>query len=159
VKKSFEPPVQGFSHVPFNDGPALLAAVQEPGTVAVLLEPIQGEIGVNPATPEFLRLARDLLRPTWHAPHVRRSAVRPCRTGDWCGWKTLAGPDLMPDAISWAKGIAGGFPLGAIWVSDRLVMLKSGDTIPLCDLLGPGTHGTTLAEPRWSVLAQVKSLP
>src|SRR3989440_9295583 len=60
VKKSFEPPVQGFTHVPFNDGPALLAAVQEPGTVAVLLEPIQGEIGVNPASAEFLRLARDL---------------------------------------------------------------------------------------------------
>jgi acetylornithine/succinyldiaminopimelate/putrescine aminotransferase len=65
------------------------------------------------------------------------------RTGDWCGWKTLVGPDLMPDAVSWAKGIAGGFPLGAIWASDRPVKLKSGETIPLCDLLGPGSHGTT----------------
>ena len=52
-------------------------------------------------------------------------------------------PDLAPDAVSWAKGIAGGFPLGAIWVSDRPVSLKSGATIPLCDLLGPGSHGTT----------------
>src|SRR4051812_35843577 len=50
---------------------------------------------------------------------------------------------LMPDAVSWAKGIAGGFPLGAIWVSDRVVTLKTGETKPLCDLLGPGTHGTT----------------
>jgi acetylornithine/succinyldiaminopimelate/putrescine aminotransferase len=49
----------------------------------------------------------------------------------------------MPDAASWAKGIAGGFPLGAIWVSDRPVTLKSGETKPLCDLLGPGSHGTT----------------
>jgi len=49
----------------------------------------------------------------------------------------------MPDAISWAKGIAGGFPLGAIWVSDRAVTLADGTTKPLCDLLGPGTHGTT----------------
>jgi acetylornithine/succinyldiaminopimelate/putrescine aminotransferase len=66
------------------------------------------------------------------------------RTGDWCGWKTLlGGSDLMPDAVSWAKGIAGGFPLGAIWVSDRLVTLKTGETKQLCDLLGPGTHGTT----------------
>jgi acetylornithine/succinyldiaminopimelate/putrescine aminotransferase len=65
------------------------------------------------------------------------------RTGDWCGWKTLAGSDFMPDACSWAKGIAGGFPLGAIWVSDRLVTLKTGETKSLCDLLGPGTHGTT----------------
>jgi acetylornithine/succinyldiaminopimelate/putrescine aminotransferase len=144
VKKSFEPPVQGFCHVPYNDGPALLAAVQEPGIVAVLLEPIQGEIGVNPATPEFLQLARDLC--DRHGLLLMFDEVQ-CglgRTGDWCGWKTLlGGGDLMPDAVSWAKGIAGGFPLGAIWVSDRLVSLKSGATIPLCDLLGPGSHGTT----------------
>jgi acetylornithine/succinyldiaminopimelate/putrescine aminotransferase len=49
----------------------------------------------------------------------------------------------MPDAVSWAKGIAGGFPLGAIWVSDKPVQLKTGETKPLCDLLGPGSHGTT----------------
>ena len=143
VKKGFEPPVQGFMHVPFNDEPTLLAAVQDPGTVAVLLEPIQGEIGVCPATPEFLRLARDLC--DRHGLLLMFDEVQ-CglgRTGDWCAWKTLAGPDLMPDAVSWAKGIAGGFPLGAIWASDRLVTLKAGATLPLCDLLGPGTHGTT----------------
>jgi acetylornithine/succinyldiaminopimelate/putrescine aminotransferase len=143
VKKGFEPPVQGFVHVPFNDGPALLGAMQEPARVAVLLEPIQGEIGVNPATSEFLRLARDLC--DRHRMLLMFDEVQ-CglgRTGDWCGWKTLAGPDLMPDAVSWAKGIAGGFPLGAIWVSDRPVTLKDGTTKPLCDLLGHGTHGTT----------------
>jgi acetylornithine/succinyldiaminopimelate/putrescine aminotransferase len=64
------------------------------------------------------------------------------RTGDWVGGRTLA-PDVMPDAISWAKGIAGGFPLGAIWVSDRPVKMSDGQTKPLCDILGPGTHGTT----------------
>ena len=143
VKKGFEPLLAGFVHVPFNDGPTLITAVEEPGTVAVLLEPIQGEIGVLPATPEFLRLARDLC--DRHGLLLMFDEVQ-CglgRTGDWCGWKTLAGSDFMPDACSWAKGIAGGFPLGAIWVSDRPVTLKSGDTIPLCDLLGPGTHGTT----------------
>jgi len=143
VKKGFEPLLAGFVHVPFNDEPALLAAVQEPGTVAVLLEPIQGEIGVLPATPEFLRLARDLC--DRHELLLMFDEVQ-CglgRTGDWCGWKTLAGNDLMPDACSWAKGIAGGFPLGAIWVSNRPVTLKTGETKPLCDLLGPGTHGTT----------------
>ena len=143
VKKGFEPLLAGFVHVPFNDGPALISAVEEPGTVAVLLEPIQGEIGVLPATPEFLKLARDLC--DRHGLLLMFDEVQ-CglgRTGDWCGWKTLAGSGLMPDACSWAKGIAGGFPLGAIWVSDRPVLLKSGETIPLCDLLGPGTHGTT----------------
>ena len=64
------------------------------------------------------------------------------RTGDWCGWKSIA-PDVMPDAVSWAKGIAGGFPLGAIWVNERSVALKDGTVKKLCDLLGPGTHGTT----------------
>lgn len=143
VKKGFDPLVQGFSYVEFNNGPALLAAVQDPNTVAVLLEPVQGERGIYAATPEFLQLARELC--DRHGLLLMFDEVQ-CglgRTGDWCGWKTLAGPELMPDAVSWAKGIAGGFPLGAIWVSDRPVQLKSGGTIPLCDLLGPGSHGTT----------------
>ena len=144
VKKGFEPAVEGFRHVPFNDGPALLAAVQEPGTVAVLMEPIQGERGVHPASAAFLKLARELC--DRHGLLLMFDEVQ-CglgRTGDWCGWKTLLGDaSVMPDAVSWAKGIAGGFPLGAIWVSDRTVTLKTGGTIPLCDLLGPGSHGTT----------------
>jgi acetylornithine/succinyldiaminopimelate/putrescine aminotransferase len=142
VKKGFDPLVPGFRHIPFNDEAALLAALSEPRTAAVLLEPIQGEIGVNPATPEFLRLARkicterDLLL-MWDEVQCGLG-----RTGDWVGGRTLA-PDVMPDAISWAKGIAGGFPLGAIWVSDRPVKMSDGQTKPLCDILGPGTHGTT----------------
>jgi len=144
VKKGFEPAVEGFVHVPFNDGPALLAAVQAPHTIAVLIEPVQGERGIWAASAEFLRLARSLC--DRHGLLLMFDEVQ-CglgRTGDWCGWKTLLGTDeVLPDAVSWAKGIAGGFPLGAIWVSAREITLKSGETIPLCDLLGPGTHGTT----------------
>jgi acetylornithine/succinyldiaminopimelate/putrescine aminotransferase len=144
VKRSFEPPVQGFMHVPFNDAPALLAAVQSPDAVAVLLEPVQGEIGILPATPAFLRHARDLC--DRHNLLLMFDEVQ-CglgRSGDWCGWRTIAGnDDAAPDAMSWAKGIAGGFPLGGIWVSERPVQLKDGSTKPLCDLLGPGSHGTT----------------
>jgi acetylornithine aminotransferase/acetylornithine/N-succinyldiaminopimelate aminotransferase len=144
VKKGFEPLVPGFVHVPFNDGPALLAAVQSPATVAVLLEPVQGEVGVIPATSQFLRHARDLC--DRHRLLLLFDEVQ-CglgRTGTWCGWKAVAADDRpAPDAISWAKGIAGGFPLGAIWVSDKPIALKNGKTVPLCDLLGPGSHGTT----------------
>ncbi len=143
VKKGFEPLVEGFEQVNYNDGPALLDALQNPGIAAVLFEPVQGERGIYPASPEYLRLARELC--DRHHALLMFDEVQ-CglgRTGDWCGWKTLAGDDLMPDAVSWAKGIAGGFPLGAIWVSDRPVTLKTGATIPLCDLLGPGSHGTT----------------
>jgi acetylornithine/succinyldiaminopimelate/putrescine aminotransferase len=134
--------VEGFTHVPFNDGPALLAAMQEANVTAVLMEPIQGESGIYPASAAYLRQARDLC--DLHSTLLLFDEVQ-CglgRTGSWGGWQVIE-PGIEPDAVSWAKGIAGGFPLGAIWVSDRQVTLKSGETKPLCDLLGPGSHGTT----------------
>jgi predicted acetylornithine/succinylornithine family transaminase len=141
VKKGFEPMVAGFVHVPFNDTPALLSAIT-PRTVAILLEPVQGESGIKPVSAEFLKDVRDIC--DRHGLLMMLDEVQ-CglgRTGDWCGWKSIA-PDVMPDAVSWAKGIAGGFPLGAIWVRDKKIALKSGDEISLANLLGPGTHGTT----------------
>ncbi len=142
VKKGFEPMVEGFRHVPFNDVAALSSAVDVPGTVAVLIEPVQGEIGIHPATAEFLRAARRMCDERDLLLMFDEVQCGLGRTGDWCGWKSIA-PDVMPDAVSWAKGIAGGFPLGAIWVSEREVTLKDGTKKKLCDLLGPGTHGTT----------------
>ena len=142
VKKGFEPMVEGFSHVPFNDSDALRAAVAAPGTAAVLIEPIQGESGVHPASADFLRTARRLCDERNLLLMFDEVQCGLGRTGDWCGWKAIA-PEVMPDAVSWAKGIAGGFPLGAIWVCEREVALKDGAKKKLCDLLGPGTHGTT----------------
>jgi acetylornithine aminotransferase/acetylornithine/N-succinyldiaminopimelate aminotransferase len=142
VKKGFEPMVEGFRHVPFNDIAALQTAVDEPGTVAVLIEPVQGEIGVHPADAKFLRAARELCDERDLLLMFDEVQCGLGRTGEWCGWKSIA-PDMMPDAVSWAKGIAGGFPLGAIWVNERAVTLKNGTVKKLCDLLGPGTHGTT----------------
>ena len=142
VKKGFEPMVEGFRHVPFDDVAALQAAVDAPGTVAVLIEPVQGESGVHPASAEFLRAARELCDERNLLLMLDEVQCGLGRTGDWCGWKSIA-PDVMPDAVSWAKGIAGGFPLGAIWVNEREVTLKDGTKKKLCDLLGPGTHGTT----------------
>ena len=149
VKKGFEPMVAGFAvapthdgYVPYNDCAALRAAVSQPGVVAVLLEPVQGESGIHPATPEFLRLARQLCDERGLLLFFDEVQCGLGRTGDWCGWRSIA-PDVMPDAVSWAKGIAGGFPLGSIWVSDREVTLKDGTKKKLCDLLGPGSHGTT----------------
>ena len=143
VKKGFEPLVEGFSHVPFNDEAALRGAAEKPATVAILLEPVQGEIGIVAARPEFLSLARQLCDERNLLLLFDEVQCGLGRTGDWCGWKTLGGDELMPDAVSWAKGIAGGFPMGAVWISDRPVSLANGQQIPLCDLLGPGTHGTT----------------
>jgi acetylornithine/succinyldiaminopimelate/putrescine aminotransferase len=142
VKQGFEPAVPGFMHVPYNDEPALLAALEQPGIVAVLLEAIQGERGVVPATASFLKTARALCDDRGLLLMLDEVQCGLGRTGEWCGWRAIA-PDVMPDAISWAKGIAGGFPLGAIWVSDREVTRKTGAKLKLCDLLGPGSHGTT----------------
>ena len=142
VKKGFEPMVEGFRHVPFNDIAALQSAVDVSGTIAVLIEPVQGEIGVQPASAEFLRAARELCDERDLLLMFDEVQCGLGRTGEWCGWKSIA-PDVMPDAVSWAKGIAGGFPLGAIWVNEREVTLRDGTRKKLCDLLGPGTHGTT----------------
>jgi acetylornithine/N-succinyldiaminopimelate aminotransferase len=142
VKVGFGPLVPGFRHIPINDVPALLAAINEK-TVAVLIEPIQGEGGINLAAADFLRKLRFICDE--HDLLLMFDEVQ-CglgRTGDWCGWKTLTQDDLMPDAISWAKGIAGGFPMGSFWVRHKTMTLADGSVSDLVDLYGPGTHGTT----------------
>ena len=65
------------------------------------------------------------------------------RLGNWCAWKEIVSEGFVPDTISWAKGIGGGFPLGATWISKKPVRTLKGEAADLCDLLNPGTHGTT----------------
>jgi acetylornithine aminotransferase/acetylornithine/N-succinyldiaminopimelate aminotransferase len=130
VKHGFEPPVDGFRHVPFNDLDAVAKAV-ESKTVAILLEPIQGESGIRPATAEFLRGLRRLCDERKLLLMFDEVQCGLGRTGDFCGFRTIAS-DVQPDAISWAKGLGGGFPIGAVWIRG-----------PYADVLGPGTHGTT----------------
>jgi acetylornithine aminotransferase/acetylornithine/N-succinyldiaminopimelate aminotransferase len=137
VKTGFAPLVEGFTHVPFNDLAAVEAAVT-PKTVAILLEPVQGEGGINPATPEFLRGLRELCDRRDLLLMFDEVQCGFGRTGDWCAWRTIVSSGVEPDAVSWAKGIAGGVPLGAFWAGTR-----AAGAGPLCDVLGPGTHGTT----------------
>ncbi|HEY8900185.1 MAG TPA: aspartate aminotransferase family protein [Chthoniobacterales bacterium] len=138
VKIGFAPLLEGFTHVPTNDLAAVRAAIGAK-TVAILVEPIQGEGGIHLATAEFLRGLRELCDA--HNLLLLFDEVQ-CglgRTGDWRGWKSITPEGVEPDGISWAKGIANGFPLGAFWVRNHAL----DDRGPLCDLLGPGTHGTT----------------
>jgi acetylornithine/N-succinyldiaminopimelate aminotransferase len=130
VKKGFEPLVDGFRHVPFNDLDAVAKAVT-PKTVAILLEPIQGESGIRPAAPEFLRGLRQLCDERNLLLMFDEVQCGVGRTGEFCAFRAIA-PDVVPDAISWAKGLAGGFPIGAIWARQ-----------PFADVLGPGTHAST----------------
>ena len=132
IKKGFAPLLEGFVHLPYGDLAAVSTAIG-PRTVAILVEPVQGEGGIHIATGEFLRGLRRICDE--HDLLLLFDEIQ-CglgRTGDWCGWKTLDA-NIMPDGVSWAKGIANGFPLGAFWAASSR---------GLCDLLGPGTHGTT----------------
>jgi acetylornithine aminotransferase/acetylornithine/N-succinyldiaminopimelate aminotransferase len=136
VKKGFEPMTPGFRHVPYNDLEAMRAAIS-PATVAILVEGIQGEGGVTPATPNYLRGLRALcdekklllLMDSVQCGHFRSGCFQSFQ-------RILAGisgaEEFQPDGISMAKSLGGGFPIGAFWVR-----------APYADLLSAGTHGTT----------------
>jgi predicted acetylornithine/succinylornithine family transaminase len=138
VKEGFDPLLPGFRHLPFNDLAALEAAIS-PITAAILLEPVQGEGGVNVATPEFLRGVAALCKKHDLLLLLDEVQVGFGRCGPTMAWRAIA-PEVQPDAISWAKGMGGGFPIGAFWLSDRPVD-ASGKS--LSSLMGPGSHGTT----------------
>ena len=142
VRKGFEPLTPGFAQAIFNDLSSVAAAVTE-RTAAILLEPIQGESGVMPATADFLRGLRRLCDERGLLLMFDEVQCGLGRTGDWCAWRSLGAPEVEPDAISWAKGMAGSFPMGAIWVRDRAMTLTDGTAARLGDLFGPGSHGTT----------------
>jgi acetylornithine aminotransferase/acetylornithine/N-succinyldiaminopimelate aminotransferase len=140
VKKGFEPAVAGFKHVPFNDLDAMRKAVT-PQTAAVLIEPIQGESGVTLATPEYLRGLRQLcdernlllLFDEVQAGHFRTGRFHSWQRilGDAEQWKNGSSP-FLPDGISMAKALGGGFPIGAFWIREKY-----------SSLLSAGTHATT----------------
>jgi acetylornithine/N-succinyldiaminopimelate aminotransferase len=136
VKHGFEPMVAGFRHVPFNDLEAIRKALS-PATVAMLIEGIQGEGGITPATPDYLLGLRKLCDE--HRLLLLMDGVQ-CghfRSGRFQSFQRLLEgiPDasgFLPDGISMAKSLGAGFPIGAFWVRE-----------PYADLLGPGTHATT----------------
>lgn len=142
VKKGFEPLAEGFRYSTFNDCRELEEAARDESSVAVLLEPVQGERGIYASTPEFLQTAEKICREKSMLLMFDEVQCGLGRTGTWNGWQAIA-PAVAPHAVSWAKGIAGGLPMGAVWVSDQPVQMRSGEVKPLCDLLGPGSHGTT----------------
>lgn len=138
IKEGFDPMLPGFRHVPFGDAASLEAAISE-RTVGVLLEPIQGEGGIREVGGEFLRAVAKLCAD--HNLLLMLDEVQ-CgfgRTGKAMAWRNYA-PELEPDCVSWAKGMGGGFPIGAFWVSDRPFGDDGGS---LSSLMGPGSHGST----------------
>lgn len=138
IQEGFDPLLPGFRYLPFNDSAALEAAIR-PETVAILLEPIQGEGGVNCATPEFLRAVAHACKKHDLLFLIDEVQTGFGRCGDAMAWRMIA-PEIQPDGISWAKGLGGGVPIGAFWLNDRS-MDESGTA--LSSLMGPGSHGST----------------
>jgi len=136
VKKGFEPMMPGFRHVPYNDLAAVRAAIS-PSTIAILIEGIQGEGGLTMASPEFLLGLRQLCDEKRMLLMMDGVQDGYFRTGRFQSFQRLLentpGADkFLPDAISMAKSLGGGFPIGAFWAR-----------APYGDLLGLGTHAST----------------
>ncbi|AOX18310.1 aspartate aminotransferase family protein [Kozakia baliensis] len=124
----FGKPVEGFDHVPFNNLNALRDAIT-PETAGIMVEPIQGESGIKQADPHFihgLRQACDEFGLVLAFDEVQTGVGR---TGKLFAHEWY---DVKPDIISVAKGIGGGFPLGAILATEEVASHMT-----------PGTHGTT----------------
>jgi acetylornithine/N-succinyldiaminopimelate aminotransferase len=128
-REPFLPLPGGVAHVPFGDVEALRAAVTE-DTAAVFLEPVQGEAGVLPAPPGYLRAARGITRETGSLLVLDEVQTGIGRTGHWFAHQAEEGVD--PDVVTLAKGLGGGLPIGAA--------VAFG---PAAALLGPGQHGST----------------
>ena len=136
VKKGFEPAVPGFRHVPFNDLEAARKAIS-PATVAILIEGVQGEGGVTPATAEYLLGLRALCDEKKLLLLMDGVQCGHYRTGKFQSYQRIlenipGNEEFLPDGLSMAKSLGGGFPVGAFWVRS-----------PYADLLSAGTHGTT----------------
>ena len=134
VKKGFEPSVPGFRHVPFNDLEATRQAIS-PATAAILVEGVQGEGGVTPASSEYLLGLRDLCNQNKLLLMMDAVQCGHFRSGRFQSYQRIlegVGNAFVPDAISMAKALGGGFPIGAFWVRGSYA-----------DLLGAGSHGTT----------------
>jgi acetylornithine/N-succinyldiaminopimelate aminotransferase len=141
VKKGFEPAVEGFRHIPFNNLQAARDALS-PATVAILIEGVQGEGGITPATPEYLLGLRQLCDEKRLLLLMDGVQCGHFRTGRFQSFQRIlegvpGAESFLPDGLSMAKSLGGGFPIGAFWVREEAHGVK------LCDLLGPGTHATT----------------
>lgn len=127
-QKPFAPLLSDVKVVPVNDLDALSEAIT-PTTAAVFLEIIQGEAGVRPLTHKFIRSARDLTQKMGALLMIDEVQTGIGRTGSWWAHSESG---VIPDAITIAKSLAGGLPIGALITAGQVSKLFT-----------PGSHGTT----------------
>jgi len=128
VKIGFDPLPAGFVHVPLNDIEALRAAVNDQ-TAAILLEPLQGEGGVNVANADYLRAVRRLCDEEGILLMLDEIQTGIGRTGTMFAFEHAG---ISPDVLTLAKGLGGGVPIGAMLASEKVAAA-----------FGPGSHGST----------------
>jgi predicted acetylornithine/succinylornithine family transaminase len=126
--EAFQPLPEGFRHVAWDDVGALANAI-DPSVAAVLLEPVQGEGGVNPATPEYFGAVRRLCDERDVLLMVDEVQTGLGRTGRWFGFQHLG---VRPDVVTLAKALGNGVPIGACWAREEVA-----------DAFVPGDHATT----------------
>lgn len=126
--EAFQPMPEGFRYCEYGDLASLAAQVD--GTVAaVVLEVIQGEGGVVPGDADYLRAAQDMCRERGVLFIVDEVQTGFCRTGKWFGFEHAG---LSPDAVTLAKGMGNGMPVGALWARRDVAAV-----------MRPGDHGST----------------
>jgi acetylornithine aminotransferase len=130
-REGFEPLPGGVKYAPFGDIDALDALVTE-NTAAVILEPIQGEYGVRPLPPGYLKRAREITAERGALLVLDEVQTGTGRTGYWFAHQDPYFEGVLPDVMTLAKGIGGGLPLGAC--------VAFGDA---AELLAPGQHAST----------------
>ncbi len=128
VKHGFDPLLEGFDFVPFND-PAAIRAEIGPATAAVMLEPIQGEGGVCCPDPDFLRQVRDICDAAGLLLIFDEIQTGMGRTGTLFAYEQFG---VAPDIMTLAKALANGLPMGAMLAAD-----------PVAAAFGPGAHAST----------------
>lgn len=124
----FQPLPEGFRHVAWRDPEALAGAI-DPSVAAVLLEPVQGEGGVNPAGSDYFRAVRELCDERGILMMVDEVQTGLGRTGEWFGFQHYG---IRPDVVTVAKALGNGVPIGACWARDDVA-----------DAFVPGDHATT----------------
>ncbi|MEM8603624.1 MAG: aspartate aminotransferase family protein [Cyanobacteria bacterium P01_H01_bin.121] len=127
--KGFSPLVPGFQYIPYNDIPALEDAIitideGDRRVAAIMLEPLQGEGGVNPGDRAYFRKVREICDETGILMILDEVQVGMGRSGHWWGYESLG---IEPDAFTSAKGLGGGFPIGALLTKSHCDVLKAGD--------------------------------
>lgn len=127
-QEGFAPLVPGFKHVPFNDIEALKNAIT-PKTVAIMLEPVQGEGGINIAKKEYLQEIRRICDEKNILLIFDEVQTGIGRTGEMFAFKHFS---VTPDIMTLAKSLGGGFPIGALVVAEKFT-----------GILKPGMHAST----------------